>query len=301
MNSTSMNSPQAVTNTDLDFPKRSGKVRDIYDLGDSLLIVSTDRISAFDWILAGGIPRKGVVLTQISRFWFEQLGVANHMLSTELPDDLAVSDSQRTQLEGRSMIVKKAEVVPFECVVRGYLEGSGWKEYQEAGGEVCGIKLPEGLQQCSRLAEPTFTPATKAEEGHDENVSYEFMGDKIGEELATQLRDKSLEVYTKGCELAAKQGIIIADTKFEWGMCDGELILIDEVLTPDSSRFWPAAEYEPGRAQKSFDKQFVREWLMGTDWDRNSEPPELPEEIVSQTAAKYLEVYERLTGKKLDV
>lgn len=296
-----MNPSKAVTNTDLDFPKRSGKVRDVYDLGDSLLIVSTDRISAFDWILAGGIPQKGVVLTQISRFWFEKLGVAHHMLSTELPADFAVSDSQRTQLEGRSMIVKKAEVVPFECVVRGYLEGSGWKEYLEAGGEVCGIKLPDGLQQCSRLAEPTFTPATKAEEGHDENVSYEFMADKIGEELATQLRDRSLEVYRNGCELAAEHGIIIADTKFEWGMSDGELILIDEVLTPDSSRFWPAEDHEPGRAQKSFDKQFVREWLMGTDWDRNSEPPQLPEEIVSQTAAKYLEVYERLTGKMLNV
>ncbi len=259
-----------------------------------MLIVSTDRISAFDWILPTGIPDKGVVLTQISRFWFKHLNVEHHLESLEIPTGLALTDQQRGVLAHRSMLVKKARVIPFECVVRGYLEGSGWKEYQQQG-TVCGIQLPAGLQQCDKLPEPIFTPATKAETGHDENVTFDFMANAIGQELAGQLRDRSLEVYDRGCRLAAERGIIIADTKFEWGWFDERVILIDEVLTPDSSRFWPADRYQPGASQPSYDKQFVREWLLASDWDRQSEPPALPEDIVQQTRSKYVEVYERLT------
>ena len=289
----------AVLETNLSFPKRSGKVRDVYDLGEQLLIISSDRISAFDWILPNGIPGKGIVLTQLSEFWFDLLDVEHHLISTDLPADLAVGDEQqRRMLAGRCMLTRKAEVVPFECVVRGYLEGSGWREYQETG-KVCGIELPSGLKQCDQLPEPIFTPATKAEEGHDENVSFERMSDELGSKVANTLRERSLAVYQQGSEHAAAQGIIIADTKFEWGWADGSLILIDEVLTPDSSRFWPASLYEPGKAQPSFDKQFVREWLMATDWDRNSEPPELPSEVVSQTSAKYAEAFRLLTGKPI--
>jgi phosphoribosylaminoimidazole-succinocarboxamide synthase len=284
--------------TALPYSKRQGKVRDVYDLGSQLLIVSTDRISAFDWILPGGIPDKGIVLTALSKFWFERLSVHHHLLSTEVPDWLEVTPLQRQQLQGRSMLTKKAEVIPFECVVRGYLEGSGWREYQSTG-EICGVRLPTGLKQCDALPEPIFTPATKAESGHDVNVSFETMASQLGSELATQLRDQSLSVYRQGAVWGAQHGILIADTKFEWGWHAGEVILIDEVLTPDSSRFWPADQYTPGMAQNSFDKQFVREWLMACGWDRNSPPPNLPAEVIAETRAKYLEVYQRLTGQTL--
>lgn len=286
-----------VDTTALPFPCRSGKVRDVYDLGTSLLIVSTDRISAFDWILSPGIPQKGMVLTQLSTFWFQHLQVEHHMLSTDVPTDLGLAPEQLSILEGRTMVTKRAEVIPFECVVRGYLEGSGWREYQETE-TVCGVKLPSGLKQCDRLPEPIFTPATKAEEGHDLNVSFEFMAQQLGESLATQLRQLSLDVYRQGGELAAQKGLIIADTKFEFGWHDGQVILIDEVLTPDSSRFWSADQYQPGGPQPSFDKQFVREWLMGTAWDRESEPPTLPADVIAQTRGKYIEAYERITGQR---
>ncbi len=287
-----------VITTELGFPRRQGKVRDVYDIGDRLLIVSSDRISAFDWVLPTGIPGKGIVLTQLSKFWFENLSVDHHMIGTELPDSLPLTVQHRSELAGRTMIARKAQVIPFECVVRGYLEGSGWREYQQTGS-VCGIKLPAGLKQCDRLPEPIFTPATKAESGHDENVSFEVMAGAIGNELANQLRELSLSVYTQGSQLAESKGILIADTKFEWGWCDGKVILIDEVLTPDSSRFWPKNEYRPGTSQPSFDKQYVREWLMASKWDRESPPPALPEEVVQQTQRKYESAYEMLTGLSL--
>lgn len=275
---------------------RQGKVRDVYDIGQHYLMVASDRISAFDYILPTRIPDKGRVLTQISKFWFEHCGVNHHLVSTdvrsiELPDGLDADE-----LDGRSMIVKKCEVVPVECVVRGYLVGSGWRDYQSTG-KVCGIDLPEGLPNCAKFAEPLFTPATKAETGHDENISFKQMIDVVGEATADELKAKSLAVYEKGRDFAATKGIILADTKFEWGWHEGELILIDEVLTPDSSRFWPADDYAEGRNQVSFDKQFVREWLDSTDWDKNSPPPELPDEIVTKTREKYIEAFERLSGQ----
>ena len=282
--------------TDLPFPRRRGKVRDVYDLGDRLFIVSTDRISAFDWVMPNGIPDKGSVLTRLSLYWFAQLGIENHLISDAVPDEVQPYDPD-SDLVGRSMVVRKAEVIPFECVVRGYLEGSGWKDYQ-ATGQVCGIDLPKNLRQCDALPTPLFTPATKAETGHDENVSFETMSNSIGCQLANELRNKTLDVYNRGVELAKKRGIIIADTKLEWGWWENRVILIDEVLTPDSSRFWPAENWTPGRSQESFDKQFVREYLMGTSWDKNSPPPVLPESIVQQTRARYIDAYERITGKK---
>jgi phosphoribosylaminoimidazole-succinocarboxamide synthase len=278
----------------LPFPVRRGKVRDVYDLGQSLLLVATDRISAFDWVLPGGIPDKGRVLTQISAFWFGLLNEPHHLLSLDLPE---VVTSDRNALAGRSMVCRKCEVVPVECVVRGYLEGSGWREYQESGS-VCGVRLPPGLVQCSQLPEPVFTPATKAESGHDENISFERMCAIVGSDTAEELKRRSLDVYHRGAQHAANCGILIADTKFEWGWHDGKLILIDEVLTPDSSRFWPADSYQPGRAQASFDKQFVREWLDRSGWDKNSPPPELPEEVIAKTRAKYIEAFERITGRE---
>ncbi len=288
---------KAILETSLDYPCKRGKVRDVYDLGDELLIVSSDRISAFDWILPSGIPSKGIVLTQISRFWFEQLGVPHHLLSTELGQlTEEMTATQAEQLRGRSMLVKKCEVVPFECVVRGYLEGSGWREYQQSG-TVCGIALPSGLRQCDRLPEPIYTPATKAVEGHDENVTFEYVANALGTGLAENLKTQSLAIFERGSRMAQEKGIIIADTKFEFGLHQGELILVDEVLTPDSSRFWPADAYAPGGPQPSFDKQFVREWLMATDWDRNSPPPALPDDIVARTREKYIDVFERLTGQ----
>ena len=280
--------------THLPFPRRQGKVRDVYDLGDKLFIVSTDRISAFDWVMPNGIPDKGSLLTQLSLFWFKELGVENHLLGGEVPDEVKQHDPNG-DLIGRSMVVRKATVIPFECVVRGYLEGSGWKDYQ-ATGQVCGIDLPKGLRQCDCLPKPLFTPATKAESGHDENVSFETMSNSIGSQLANELRDKTLGVYNRGVELASKRGILIADTKLEWGWWNDRVILIDEVLTPDSSRFWPADTWTPGRSQESFDKQFVREYLMGTTWDKNSPPPVLPDSIVEQTRARYVDAYQRITG-----
>jgi len=277
-------------------PVRRGKVRDVYDLGDKLLLVATDRISAFDWIMPSGIPDKGRILTQLSAFWFQRLNVPNHVLSLDIHSIDLPPGANVSELEGRSTIVRKCRVAPVECVVRGYLEGSGWKEYQ-ASSSVCGVGLPPGLTQCAKLPEPIFTPATKAESGHDENIPFERMAEIVGRETADELRRRSLDVYRQAADYARDQGIIIADTKFEWGWSDGELILIDEVLTPDSSRFWPADQYEPGHAQPSFDKQYLREWLETTDWDKNSPPPSLPAEVVARTRDKYIEAFERLAAK----
>ncbi len=283
--------------TDLpDLPIKRGKVRDVYDLGERLLLVSSDRISAFDWVLPTGIPDKGRVLTQVSNFWFEKLGVPHHLLATEVSQMELPLGIDLQPLAGRSVLVRKTEVVPIECVVRGYLAGSGWKEYQ-ADGTVCGIRLPAGLKESDQLPEPIFTPATKAEVGdHDENISFDRMCEAIGTELAEELRRRSIAIYQQGVEHAKSAGILLADTKFEFGQVDGELILIDEVMTPDSSRFWPADQYEPGRSQASFDKQFVRDWLSTSGWDKNSEPPELPAEVVEGTRDKYIEACERITG-----
>ena len=278
-------------------PVRRGKVRDIYDLGDRLLMISSDRISAFDWVLPTPIPDKGRVLTQISAFWFQLLGTTNHVISMDLDAVDLPAGTDRESLAGRSMVVRKCEVVPIECVVRGYLDGSGWREYQESG-TVCGIKLPEGMTQCSQLDEPIFTPATKEESGHDINISFERMVEIVGSDTAEELRQRSIDTYQRGAQDAREKGIIIADTKFEWGRVDGEVILIDEVLTPDSSRFWPADQYEPGHGQPSYDKQFVRDYLSSTGWDKNSTPPELPEDIVTNTRQKYVDAYERLTGNE---
>jgi phosphoribosylaminoimidazole-succinocarboxamide synthase len=293
--------PSTVTKTSLsDLPVRRGKVRDIYDLGDTLLLVSTDRISAFDWVLPTGVPDKGRVLTQLSRFWFEYFkDVPNHLISCDVDDFDLPSGIDRSLLEGRSMLVRKTSVVPIECVVRGYLSGAGWTEYQK-NGAVCGIELPTGLEESGMLPGAIFTPATKAEQGlHDENISYDDMCARVGRDLAKQLSQRSIDLYTRGAEYASGRGIIIGDTKFEFGLVEDELILIDEVLTPDSSRFWPAAEYQPGRGQPSFDKQFVRDWLtQESGWDKNSPPPELPAEIVEKTRDKYIEAFERLTGSK---
>lgn len=279
-------------------PVRRGKVRDIYDLGSQLLLVGTDRISAFDWVLPTGIPDKGKLLTRIAAFWFDLLKEPNHLISTDVDQMDLPAGVDRRLLAGRSSLVRKTEVVPVECVVRGYLAGSGWREYQQSG-TVCGIPLPEGLSESARLPEPIFTPATKAEAGHDENISFDQTVGIVGAEVAEELRRRSIEIFERGVQYALERGIIIADTKFEFGRVGGELILIDEVLTPDSSRFWPAEGYQPGRSQPSFDKQFVRDWLLSTDWDRNSPPPALPEEIVTKTREKYVEAYEHLTGEKL--
>ncbi len=277
-----------------------GKVRDIYDLGDKLLIAATDRISAFDVIMSNGIPSKGIVLTQISKFWFDFFKgtVEHHMISDDVADFPAPYCDHADQLAGRSMLVKKVEVLPIECVVRGYLAGSGWKEYQ-AAREVCGVKLPAGLKQCAKLPELIFTPATKAELGeHDENISFERTVEIIGKDKATYVRDRSIEIFGKASEYAESKGLILADTKFEWGLVDGKIILIDEVLTPDSSRFWPADKYEAGRDQESFDKQFVRNYLEEIKFDKSGPGVELPPDIVANTRAKYIDAYERLTGVK---
>ncbi|MDX1967977.1 MAG: phosphoribosylaminoimidazolesuccinocarboxamide synthase [Planctomycetaceae bacterium] len=279
-------------------PVKRGKVRDVYDFGDRLLFVATDRISAFDWILPTGIPDKGKILTQISRFWFDRLGVANHLLDQELEDLPLPAGTDLASLRGRSQVVRKTRVFPIECVVRGYLVGSGWKEYRRAQ-TVCGLKLKPGLVEADRLEEPIFTPATKAETGHDENISYEQAAAVVGDGVAARLRALSLQIYQQAAEYAGTRGILIADTKFEFGEVDGEILLIDEVLTPDSSRFWPADHYAPGRNPPSYDKQFVRDWLETTGWDKNSPPPELPAEVVQRTREKYLEAYAQLTGQPL--
>ena len=279
------------------WPVRRGKVRDVYDLGDSLLLVSTDRISAFDWVMPNGIPDKGRVLTRLSEFWFGLLGEPNHLLTTDVDAMDLPADVDRDVLRDRSMLVRKTQVVPIECVVRGYLAGSGWKEYR-ASQNICGVVLPSDLKEGSWLHSPIFTPATKEDNGHDENISFERMAELVGQDVADELRRRSLAVYERGSEHARNCGILIADTKFEWGRVGGEIVLIDEVLTPDSSRFWPEDDYEPGRAQASFDKQFVRDWLETTGWDKNSSPPALPDEVVQQTRAKYIEAYERLAGQR---
>ena len=281
------------------YPVRRGKVRDVYDLGDRLVIVASDRISAFDWVLPTPIPDKGRVLTALSLFWFDYLGVDHHFLSADVAEMGPAFATQADVLAGRSVLVRKAKVVPVECVVRGYLAGSGWKEYQQ-NRTVCGISLPAGLRNCEQLPTPIFTPATKEESGHDQNISFEETVKITGVKLAEELREKSSAVYRRGAEYARERGLILADTKFEWGtLPDGKVILIDEVLTPDSSRFWPANEYKVGSNPPSFDKQFVRDWLEASGWDKNSTPPELPAEVVERTRGKYLEAYERLTGKKL--
>ena len=279
---------------------KSGKVREMFDLGDRLLLVASDRISAFDCIMPNGIPRKGEVLTQLSHFWFERCAsfMPNH-LRARADDPLPPALKPfAAQLARRSMIVKKAQPLAIECVVRGYLAGSGWKEYQKQR-TVCGIQLPPGLTESAELPEPIFTPATKAETGHDENISFAEAAKLVGAEIAEQARAASLKLYTNGREYARQRGIIIADTKFEFGLFEGKLILIDEVLTPDSSRFWPATEYKPGRGQPSFDKQFVRDYLETLTWDKTPPAPALPADVVAKTQAKYLEAYERVTGKKL--
>ena len=278
----------------------SGKVRDVYSLGERLLIVATDRISAFDCILPNGIPGKGRVLTELSIFWFEMLRdlVPTHFLTAdvdEYPDDLR---KFRDQLTGRSMLVRRAQMFPVECVARGYLSGSGWKEYRERG-TVCGIPLPAGLRESDRLPEPIFTPATKAQSGHDENVSFEAAAAAIGQEAAARLRDLTLAIYRKAAAYAETRGIILADTKFEFGMIGNELVLGDEVLTPDSSRFWPRDQYAPGGAQKSYDKQFVRDYLETLDWNKQPPAPPLPGEVIRKTSEKYREAYETLTGRSL--
>ena len=288
----------------LGYKRRQGKVRDIYDIGDNTLVVAaTDRISAFDRVMANGIPNKGKVLTLLTQFWLQspQSPISdfhNHLISIDIRT--MPGPFQDQDLTGRAMLCQKAEVFPVECVVRGYLTGSGWKEYQETG-EVCGIKLPDNLLECARLSEPIFTPSTKAETGHDENISFEEMCDRIGLQVAELLRSASLKIYRLAHNFALVRGVIIADTKFEFGMVDGEVTLIDEVLTPDSSRFWPAKEYEPGRGQFSYDKQYVRDWLQklcdSGAWDKDSPGPSLPEDIVSTTQSRYIEIYKRLTGQ----
>lgn len=279
---------------------KSGKVREIFDLGDAFLLVATDRISAFDCIMPNGIPRKGEVLTQLSHFWFENFSslIPNHLLAKANDPLPANLQPFAAQVARRSMIVKKAKPLAIECVVRGYLAGSGWKEYRQSQ-TVCGIQLPAGLRESSELPEPIFTPATKAESGHDENISFAEAAKLVGADIAEQARAASLKIYSEARACARQRGIIIADTKFEFGMFEGKLILIDEVLTPDSSRFWPADQYQPGRGQPSYDKQFVRDYLETLDWDKTPPAPALPAEVVAKTQAKYFEAFEKLTGKPL--
>lgn len=285
-------------------PCRRGKVRDVYDLGDRLLLVSTDRVSAFDWVLPTPIPDKGRVLTQLSNYWFQQIATPHHLLETDVHRMDLPADADRTMLAGRTILVQKTEVIPVECVVRAYLSGSAWAEYREAG-RVAGVSLPSGLRESERLPAPIFTPATKAPEGaHDQNISFAEMQSLVGADLAEQLRQRSLQIYAQGAKRAAERGIILADTKFEFGLLaanrqgaapDESLLLIDEIMTPDSSRFWPAEGYGEGRPQPSYDKQFVRDWLSASGWDKNSPPPELPPDVVEQTRSKYIEAYERIT------
>ncbi|MBO8143412.1 MAG: phosphoribosylaminoimidazolesuccinocarboxamide synthase [Thermodesulfobacterium sp.] len=279
---------------------KRGKVRDIYDLGDALLIVATDRISAFDVVLPTPIPDKGKILTLMTLFWLDFLKdvVENHLITADTENYPDVLKSYKDVLHQRSMIVKKARVFPVECIVRGYITGSAMKEYQKTG-KICGITLPSGLKEADKLPEPIFTPSTKADQGHDINITFEDMVNLVGRETAETLKELSLKIYKKASAYAEDKGIIIADTKFEFGIYDGKIILVDEVLTPDSSRFWPKDEYEPGRTQKSFDKQFIRDWLKSISWKDNTPPPHIPSEIVEKTRAKYLEALYKLTGKIL--
>jgi len=280
---------------------RRGKVRDVYDLGDHLLIVATDRISAFDYILGSGIPDKGKVLTQLSAFWFEKIAdlVPHHLVSIDVNDFPASTRPYHSILRGRSMLVRKTDPLPVECVARGYLSGSGWKDYQRTGA-VCGVQLPSGLRDSDRLPEPIFTPATKAESGHDENISEAEAGRIVGVELIQRLKELTLEIYGRGVQHAETCGIIIADTKFEFGLLGRDLMLIDEVLTPDSSRFWPLSKYAPGKSQPSFDKQFVRDYLERIGWNKQPPVPSLPDDVVAGTREKYLEAFRQLTGRELD-
>jgi phosphoribosylaminoimidazole-succinocarboxamide synthase len=281
--------------------KRQGKVRDIFDFGDTLLMVTTDRLSAFDVVLPDPIPDKGKVLNQISVFWYDKMAdiVGNHLVTTDVTAYPAPCLPYKDALEKRSMLVKKADSLPVECIVRGYITGSGWHGYQTTG-HVCGIQLPEGLQESDKLATPLYTPSTKAEVGdHDINISFEQTVDILGKETAEKIRELSMEIYNKGAAMALEKGIIIADTKFEFGVLDGEIILIDEVLTPDSSRFWPLDDYAPGRSQKSFDKQTVRDWLVNSGWDKTAPGPKLPKDVIENTAKTYKEIYTRLTGDPL--
>lgn len=304
----------ALLATDLNLlNKRTGKVRDLYDVTlssgeEALLIIATDRISAFDVVMQNGLPGKGVVLTQISRFWFDHFAdtVPHHLISTDVADVPGLTDAQRQSLAGRIMLCRKTEVVPIECIARGYITGSGWKDYQRSG-EVCGITLPEGLQNSDRLAEPLFTPSTKAVDGHDENISFAQGAEEVGEELMHWLGEKTLALYSSARDYAAGRGIILADTKFEFGQLNGagEPILIDEIFTPDSSRFWPADDWQPGREQASFDKQIVRNYLetvvASGEWDKTSPGPVLPDEVIDRSIARYLEAYHLLTGDHLSL
>lgn len=304
----------ALLATDLNLlNKRTGKVRDLYDVTlssgeEALLIIATDRISAFDVVMQNGLPGKGVVLTQISKFWFDHFAdtVPHHLISTDVADVPGLTDAQRQSLAGRIMLCRKTEVVPIECIARGYITGSGWKDYQRSG-EVCGITLPEGLQNSDRLAEPLFTPSTKAVDGHDENISFAQGAEEVGEELMHWLREKTLALYSSARDYAAGRGIILADTKFEFGQVNGagEPILIDEIFTPDSSRFWPADDWQPGREQASFDKQIVRNYLetvvASGEWDKTSPGPVLPDEVIDRSIARYLEAYHLLTGDHLSL
>jgi len=297
------NEPETVVKTHISsFPVRRGKVRDVYDLGSEILLVATDRISAYDVVLPTPIPQKGVMLTVISAFWFRHFaGIVPHHL-IDVVDERAPRgfQDQLPQLRGRAMRCKKTKVVPIECVVRGYLAGSGWTDYQRTGA-VCGVELPKGLRQCDKLPNSIFTPATKADEGHDENIPFDQAAEQVGRSCMNMLRERSIKLYESAADYAAKRGIILADTKFEWGELDGEYLLIDEVLTPDSSRFWPADEYEPGRDQDSFDKQYVRNYLTtlveAGKWNKTPPGPELPADVVANTAAKYAEAVKRLTGQ----
>lgn len=293
-------SPQSVVDLAGIKKLRSGKVREVFDLGETLLVVVSDRLSAFDVVFDEPIPRKGAVLNQISAFWFKRFAdkIDNHFITAEFDEFPNELKKFRDQLAGRSMIVKKTKPLAVEAVVRGYLAGSGWKEYQKSK-TVCGIKLPDGLQLASQLPEPIFTPSTKAEQGHDENIDMERCAEILGDELAQRVSKLSLEIYSAGREYAAQRGIIIADTKFEFGKIDNQLLLIDEVLTPDSSRFWPADQYVVGQSPPSFDKQFVRDYLETLDWDKTPPAPRLPKEIIEKTSAKYVEAFERITGEKL--
>lgn len=280
----------------------SGKVREIFDLGEHLLFVASDRISAFDVIMAQGIPDKGKILTQISMFWLNQLGVPHHVVTADLDAMPAEVAPHKAALKDRALLVKKLRIFPVECIVRGYLAGSGLKSYRKAG-HICGIQLPEGLKEADKLPEPIFTPTTKAESGHDEDMGFDDMVNLIGRDRANELKEKSIEVYMKANAYAAQRGVILCDTKFEWGMADESepAILADEVLTPDSSRFWPGDDYEPGRPQSSFDKQYLRDWLEDQDWGKTPPPPDLPKEIVEGTRSRYFEIYERLTGQPYQV
>lgn len=275
---------------------RRGKVRDVYDLGDQLLLVATDRISAFDVVMNEPVPQKGEILTRISAFWFQKTQgiIPNHLITTDVSRYPEPLQRHKTILDGRSMLVHKTKALPLECIVRGYVSGSGWKDYKRSG-RICGIELPVGLQESERLAEPIFTPSTKAESGHDQNISFRDVESQMGGDVARRVRDTAIQIYLEACRHAESRGVIIADTKMEFGIRDGQLVLIDELLTPDSSRFWPADDYQPGRAQRSFDKQFLRDYLLSLDWNQMPPPPPLPVDILTKTMEKYMDVFRRLT------